>query len=252
MKPVIKKYYVGKEVKKQKFKYGGSGKRPSWIFLHVKEKPTFIKLLIDNEEIIYERFLPKNYFAPLNATPKEYKEFYDEYSKHYNEAEKLNEQFIKEIINEINKGKDAKILDIGAGTGLLALKLIKKGYENITLLDISKKMLNIAKSKIKNKKVKFIVSDLFSLNEIKEKYDIVLAILVLHYYSDKADKMLDLIHNKLKKGGTFISIDAQSRILRNINKFLKPKKMFKKVRKKTVYLKMKDSTKPFTMTICNK
>ena len=60
-------------------------------------------------------------------------------------AEALDEA-IKQFFT--GKAKDeVKILDAGAGTGLIGIELNKLGYTNLCALDISPEMLNEAKSK---------------------------------------------------------------------------------------------------------
>jgi len=49
--------------------------------------------------------------------------------------------------NKLNMPKDMKILDAGAGTGLVSIVLRKMGYSNIDGLDASQKMLDEAKKK---------------------------------------------------------------------------------------------------------
>ena len=58
--------------------------------------------------------------------------------------------------------KNAKIIDVGGGDSKLVDYLIKEGYEDITVLDISEKALEKAKARLGDaaKKVKWIVSDI--------------------------------------------------------------------------------------------
>ena len=51
----------------------------------------------------------------------------------------------KDIFPEANK--DIKILDAGAGTGIIGEMLVQQGYRNIDALDISEEMLNLAKQR---------------------------------------------------------------------------------------------------------
>ena len=51
----------------------------------------------------------------------------------------------KDIFPEANK--DIKILDAGAGTGIIGEMLVQRGYRNIDALDISEEMLNLAKQR---------------------------------------------------------------------------------------------------------
>ena len=51
----------------------------------------------------------------------------------------------KDVFPDANK--NIKILDAGAGTGIIGEMLVKQGYTNIDGLDISQKMLDIAEKK---------------------------------------------------------------------------------------------------------
>jgi ubiquinone/menaquinone biosynthesis C-methylase UbiE len=72
-----------------------------------------------------------------------------------------------------------RILDIGGGTGLWALKLAKSGYD-VTLVDISQKMMDMASDKAEKSglqaKIKFIKADICDLSAFEENtFDMVLA-----------------------------------------------------------------------------
>lgn len=68
-----------------------------------------------------------------------------------------------------------KILDIGTGTGCIAISLKKELNASVTASDISKKALEVArKNAILNKvDINFILSDVFS--NIKDKYHIIIS-----------------------------------------------------------------------------
>lgn len=87
------------------------------------------------------------------------------------ETELLVEETLKQVKNYINP----KILDIGTGSGAIAISLNKETALSITAIDISKKALKIAtkSAKINNADVNFIHSNL--LNKIKDKYDIIVS-----------------------------------------------------------------------------
>ena len=75
------------------------------------------------------------------------------------------------------KQRRFSILDIGTGSGCIAISLKKHlPHVNITASDISKKALTVAKQNAKNYKIKinFIESNLFK-NIAKQKFDIIIA-----------------------------------------------------------------------------
>ncbi|XEC93428.1 class I SAM-dependent methyltransferase [Paenibacillus tarimensis] len=101
------------------------------------------------------------------------------------------------------------ILDLGAGTGLLSSLLLQKYPEaRLTLIDISEKMLQIAKARFKgNTNVKYILDDYTKFNS-NGKFDIIVSALSIHHLSDP-DKR-ELYKNtflNLKKNGVFINAD---------------------------------------------
>lgn len=77
------------------------------------------------------------------------------------------------FIHSLDLPKNSKIIDIGGGDSKLVDYLIKEGYEDITVLDISAKAIEKAKERLgkKAEKVNWIVSDITEF-EPTEIYDI--------------------------------------------------------------------------------
>lgn len=101
------------------------------------------------------------------------------------------------------------ILDIGAGTGLLSAFLMEKYPQaSFTLIDISEKMLDVAKERFRNNSnVKYIVAD-YSKYPFTEKYDIVMSALSIHHLEDKEKKEIyRKSYSLLKQNGIFINAD---------------------------------------------
>ncbi|WP_345232889.1 class I SAM-dependent methyltransferase [Olivibacter ginsenosidimutans] len=67
-----------------------------------------------------------------------------------------------DFINSFALPKDAKIIDIGGGDSNLVDFLLEEGYENISVLDISAKAIEKAKTRLgeKAKKVNWVESDI--------------------------------------------------------------------------------------------
>ncbi|MCK5400415.1 MAG: class I SAM-dependent methyltransferase [Flavobacteriaceae bacterium] len=67
-----------------------------------------------------------------------------------------------DLINSFGLTKTAKIIDIGGGDSKLVDYLLDKGFENITVLDISAKALDKTKKRLGNKadKINWVVSDI--------------------------------------------------------------------------------------------
>ena len=88
------------------------------------------------------------------------------------------ELIIEEVLRNIkDRKKQYKILDIGTGSGCLAICLAKElTNSKITAIDISKRAINVAKKNIKLKKLEHQIDlKLIDINKIKDKYDIIVS-----------------------------------------------------------------------------
>jgi len=102
-----------------------------------------------------------------------------------------------------------KILDLGAGTGLLTNYVLKKYPQAyFTLLDISDEMLNIARERFKgNLKFKYIHGDYIEYN-FTEKFDIVISSLSIHHHKDSSKRdIYSKVYENLNDNGVFLNLD---------------------------------------------
>jgi|SRR5665647_69952 len=101
------------------------------------------------------------------------------------------------------------ILDIGAGTGLLSALMLQKFPEaNITLLDISENMLDVARRRFSGKPNIFFRAGDYSRTDLKGPYDIVCSALSIHHLiTEDKHRLFERIFSALKIGGLFINAD---------------------------------------------
>lgn len=102
-----------------------------------------------------------------------------------------------------------RILDLGAGTGLLSAFMLQKFPQaHVTLIDISEKMLEVAKTRLTHyKNIHFLLEDYTQFINT-ERYDIVCSALSVHHLSDLEKRMLyKNIYENLKPNGVFINAD---------------------------------------------
>lgn len=84
--------------------------------------------------------------------------------------------------------KSTNIIDVGGGDSFLVDNLLKLGYQNITVLDISENAIKKAKNRLgdKSKLVKWIVTDITDFIPT-EKYDIWHDRALFHFLTDWKD-----------------------------------------------------------------
>jgi tRNA (cmo5U34)-methyltransferase len=102
-----------------------------------------------------------------------------------------------------------KVLDIGAGTGLLS-GLVAAAFPNaaITLADISSEMLSKARERFNsNPNIEYLTLDFINA-PIVGKYDVVVSALALHHTpQEKLKGVFQKIFDALEQGGYFINAD---------------------------------------------
>lgn len=145
----------------------------------------------------------------MRLAEKEVRTTYDRIASKYHEKRKS-----KLIYNEYNEMpatlsllknvKGRKILDLGCGTGIYT-KILKKRGAIASGIDLSPKMIELAKKNVKG--VDFRVGSVYKLPYKPGTFDMVLASLVMNYFSN-LDKAFREIKRVLKRDGVFIfSID---------------------------------------------
>ncbi|OBR66268.1 methyltransferase [Paenibacillus oryzae] len=109
---------------------------------------------------------------------------------------------------EIKKEKP-RILDLGAGTGLLSAMLLEKfPYASMTLIDFSEEMLQKAKSRFQDdSRVTYIAAD-YTNYDFAEPFDAVVSALSIHHLSHQQKQALFAkIRGWLTPGGLFMNAD---------------------------------------------
>lgn len=101
------------------------------------------------------------------------------------------------------------ILDMGAGTGLLSALLLERyPAADITLLDLSEKMLAVAQARFSGKRnVRFRTGD-YAQADLGGPYDLVCSALSIHHL-EPGDKrrLFERVYRVLSPGGIFVNAD---------------------------------------------
>jgi 2-polyprenyl-3-methyl-5-hydroxy-6-metoxy-1,4-benzoquinol methylase len=142
------------------------------------------------------------------------------------------------IIDSLKLNLNTSIIDIGAGKSFLADNLLDLGYNDITILDISRNALNEVTRRVgkKNHKIKCIESNVIDLSS-GQKYDVWHDRAVFHFITDnkEREKYLDLLNSSLNKDGCLIigtfsedgplkcsGLEVQRYSVKNLRELLKP------------------------------
>lgn len=113
-----------------------------------------------------------------------------------------------QLINSSAPSANAEIIDVGGGASTLVDDLIAADYFKITVLDISRAALNVARQRLgeKAEAVKWIEGDITQLSLPRCHYDIWHDRAVFHFLTDAKDRMVYVkqLTDTLKPGGQLI------------------------------------------------
>ena len=114
-----------------------------------------------------------------------------------------------ELIEKCNLNKDSVLFNAGAGTSKLIKLLIKKGFKNIIINDISSIAIKKLQNKLQNKpSIKFIQDDLTNPKKLLKinKVDLWHDRAVLHFFQEKyqQENYFNLLKKVVKKDGHVI------------------------------------------------
>ena len=135
------------------------------------------------------------------------------------------EELVLNTINLIKKNfnKKIKILDIGTGSGAIAISLKKEINSEVYATDISKEALEVAKENAKrnNAEVNFINTNLF--DGIKEKFDVVISNPPYIRYDEEIDEIVKNNEPHLALYADNDGLYYYEEILKNVNSILNEK-----------------------------
>ncbi|MBT4484686.1 MAG: class I SAM-dependent methyltransferase [Candidatus Latescibacteria bacterium] len=111
------------------------------------------------------------------------------------------------FLNSFNLPKTAKIIDIGGGDSFFVDNLIELGYQNITVLDISEKALEKARTRLggKAEKITWITSDVTEFQP-DTQYDFWHDRVTFHFLTDEDDieKYITIMKSSLNSEGYLV------------------------------------------------
>ena len=126
--------------------------------------------------------------------------FFDECAPSWDDNMIRSDKIIGTILDNcaVSKGKD--ILDVACGTGVLFSDYLKRDVHSVTGIDISPKMVEIAKSKFHNENIKIICGDVETL-ECNQLFDCVVVYNAFPHFPDP-DALIKKLSSLVKTGGS--------------------------------------------------
>tara|TARA_B100001013_G_scaffold248944_1_gene154499 strand:+ start:208 stop:828 length:621 start_codon:yes stop_codon:yes gene_type:complete len=113
------------------------------------------------------------------------------------------------IIHRSDIPKKANIIDVGGGASNLVEELLKEGYENISVLDISSNALTTTQRRLgeRSKQVQWIIADVLTVDLPLQRFDLWHDRAVMHFLTNINDRKTyrSKVLASLKPGG-FIAI----------------------------------------------
>ena len=112
-----------------------------------------------------------------------------------------------ELITSLHLEKNAPIIDIGGGNSNLAAELLKDGYTNLSVLDISSNSLERTKDKLGKEadEIQWVVSDVLDFQP-KQQFRLWHDRATFHFLTAERDikKYINIVTRIVKKGGFLI------------------------------------------------
>jgi ubiquinone/menaquinone biosynthesis C-methylase UbiE len=136
------------------------------------------------------------------------KEFFNKVAFEWDKMCNHDDIKLRKMIDLASIRNNAKILDVGTGTGILVSYLLEKSPLKITAIDISKNMIMVAKEKYKDNRVEFIVKDVMEFND--KGFDYIFIYSAYPHFNDKEALFKHLL-DRLNDGGKIIIAHSESK-----------------------------------------
>ena len=130
--------------------------------------------------------------------------FFEGYSKIRERKNNANELFEKPALFSLLPPLEGKtVIDLGCGYGEHCMEYIRRGAASVVGIDISEKMLAVAKAENSHPKITYLHMAMEDLSSIKGKFDMAASSLALQYVEDYGTLVHD-VHELLNANGLFI------------------------------------------------
>jgi len=130
--------------------------------------------------------------------------FFDGYKKiRENEVNANNLFEIPALLSMMPSLEGKRVLDLGCGFGEHCKMFVESGADKVVGIDISRKMLEIARKENSNPKIVYLNMPMEDIGQLEETFDVVVSSLALHYVEDFSGVAAN-VYKLLDKNGVFL------------------------------------------------
>ena len=140
---------------------------------------------------------------------KEVIEFFDRLAPGWDAEMIRSDEIIKTILDNAGVAEDKVILDVACGTGVLIPDYLKRNVLSVTGIDISPKMVEIAKGKFQQDRVTILFGDVETAS-FDRQFDCIVVYNAFPHFPDP-EHLIQTLSALLKFGGTLTVAHGMSR-----------------------------------------
>lgn len=135
--------------------------------------------------------------------------FFDMYAADWDAQMVRDDKIIGTILDNAGIRAGSRVLDVACGTGVLIPDYLARGVESVTAIDISPEMVKIAQGKFNQPNVRIMCGDVM-VADIGGDYDAIVIYNAFPHFAEP-EKLVEILSDKLKKGGRFTVAHGMSR-----------------------------------------
>lgn len=142
------------------------------------------------------------------ATKLDVKHYFDKVAMNWDSMCHHDINKLKKIVYIADIKPNDKVIDIACGTGVLTEYILEHNPSYLLGVDISERMIDIARSKFTNDRVEFLASDFFDIKY--DKFDLAIIYSAYPHFLDK-EQLVKKLHNILTIKGRFLIAHSESK-----------------------------------------
>lgn len=149
--------------------------------------------------------------------------FAEDYDLHRGIGDDALDFWVRFIRKHVRIEQSSSIMDLGCGTGIISLSLLRSTHANLIGFDLSNEMLSIAKKKDESKEIIWHRGDAQALPFQDNSFDLILMSLAFHQIRDKPKVLRDCFCLLRPRGSLLIRTISHKQLKMSIiNKFFPP------------------------------